>query len=101
MLVHLGNDGWPVGCWPVGSNNGSRSVSWSGNNGSRGVSRSRDNWCGCISWSRCWSIDWFTGVLNIGDVASVGIRGVGDSLEATIRKSNVVFSLGGIAIAGL
>jgi hypothetical protein len=52
-----------------------------------------------ISWG--WSIDSFTTVLDIGNVASIGISSVGHSLEATIGKSNMVLTLSGIAIAGL
>ena len=79
---NLTNDGWSVG---------SRG---------RSIGRSR-----CIGGSRgigwSWSIGSFTTVLDISNVASVGIRGVGHSLEATIRKSNMVLTLSGIAIAGL
>jgi hypothetical protein len=94
VLVHLSNDGWPVGSGPVRS----RVVrSWSrDNNWSWGVWL---DWSGAIGGS--WGIDGLTRVLNISDVTSVGIRGVGDSLKATIGKSNVVFSLGGITVAGL
>jgi hypothetical protein len=88
VLVHLSNDGWPVGSGPVRS----RPVGSWGNNG---------NWSWAISWGWGWGVDGLTRVLNISNVTSVGIRGVGDSLKATIGKSNVVFSLGGIAIAGL
>jgi len=88
VLVHLSNDGWPVGSGPVRS----RPVGSWGNNG---------NWSWAISWGWGWGVDGLTRVLNISNVTSVGIRGVGDSLKATIGKGNVVFSLGGIAIAGL
>jgi hypothetical protein len=95
LFPRLGNDGWPVRSRAVRSwgrdNNWGRSV---GLDGGRGISRGRS-----ISWG--WGIDGLTGVLDIGDVTSVGIRGVGHSLDAAIGKSNVVFSLGGIAVAGL
>ena len=81
---NLTNDGWSVG-------GRGRSIGWSRN---RGIGRSRG-----IGWS--WSIGSFTTVLDISNVASVGIRGVGHSLEATIGKSNMVLTLSGIAIAGL
>ena len=89
MLLYLGKDGWSIGSWPVGSRCRDNNWSWAvGPHWSWGIGGG-------------WSIDWLTGVLNIGNVTGIGIRCVGDSLEATIRKSNVVFSLGGIAIAGL
>ncbi len=57
------------------------------------------------NWSRgiclVMSIGSFTTLLDISNVASVGIRGVGHSLKVTIGKNNMVLTLGGIAIAGL
>jgi hypothetical protein len=94
-LVHLNNDGWPVGSWPV------RSRCWAvrsrgrHNNWSWGIG----SWGWGISWG--WGVDGLSGVLDISNVSSVGIRGVGNSLETTIGKGNVVFSLGGISVAGL
>ena len=89
MLAHLGKDGWPVGSWPVGSrgrdNNWSRSIG--------------PDWGRSIGWGR--GVDGLSRVLDISNVTSVGISSVGNSLEATIGKVNVVFSLGGIAVAGL
>ena len=89
MLVNLGNDGWSIGSWPVGS--GSRDNNWGRTVG--------PDWSWAVSWGR--GIDGLSRVLDISDVASVGISSVGNSLEATIGKSNVVFSLGVIAVAGL
>jgi hypothetical protein len=94
-LVHLNNDGWPVGSWPV------RSRCWAvrsrgrHNNWSWGIG----SWGWGISWG--WGVDGLSGVLDISNVSSVGIRGVGNSLETTIGKGNVVFSLGGISVAVL
>ena len=61
---------------------------------------------GPVGWwgrpiSRGRGIDSLTSVLDISNVASVGISSVGHGLETAIGKSNVVFSLGGIAVAGL
>ena len=77
---NLTNDGWSVG-------SRGRSIGWSRN---RGIGRSRG-----IGWS--WSIGSFTTVLDISNVASVGIRGVGHSLEATIRKGDKVLALSKIS----
>jgi hypothetical protein len=81
---NLSNDGWSVG-------SRCRCICWSRN---RCI-----GWSGGISWS--WSVGSFTTVLDISNVASVGISSVGHSLKATIRKSNMVLTLSGIAIAGL
>ena len=56
-------------------------------------------WGRAIGRSRC--VDSFTSVLDISNVASVGISSVGHSLETAIRKSNMVLTLGGIAITRL
>ena len=93
MLAHLGKDGRPVGGWPVGSND------WSGsrdNNWGRSIG---PDWSRSVSWGR--GIDGLSRVLDVSDVASVGIGSVGHSLETTIGKSNVVLSLSGITVAGL
>ena len=88
-MLNLGNDGWSIGSWPVGS--GSRDNNWGRTVG--------PDWSGSVSWGR--GIDRLSRVLDISNVTSVGISSVGNSLEATIGKSNVVFSLGVIAVAGL
>jgi hypothetical protein len=77
----------------------SRHHNWSGgrdNNWGRSV---RLDWGRAIGRGR--SIDWLTRVLDISNITSGSISSVGHSLKATIGKSNVVFSLGSIAIAGL
>ena len=81
MLVNLGNDGWSTGSWPVGS--GSRDNNWGRTIG--------PDWSGSVSWGR--GIDGLSRVLDISNVTSVGISSGGNSLEATIGKSNVVRSL--------
>jgi hypothetical protein len=77
----------------------SRHHNWSGgrdNNWGRSV---RLDWGRAIGRGR--SIDWLTRVLDISNITSGSISSVGHSLKATIGKSNVVFSLGSIAVAGL
>ena len=100
--MHLTKDGWPVWSWADDRCRPVRSWGWD-NNRSRPV-RSwgrHNNWGSSISWGRGSSIDGLSRVLNISNVTSVGIRSVGNSLDATIGKGNMVFSLGCITIAGL
>ena len=55
-----------------------------------------------ISWPHRLIGDGLTLVLDIGNVASFGIvNAVGDNLDATIGKSNSVFSSRGVAVAVL
>ena len=61
---------------------------------------------GVVGWSRLgwvvWLVVGFSLVLNISNVARVGITNtVGDNLGATIRKVNTVLARGGIAISVL
>ena len=88
MLVNLGNDGWSIGSWPVGS--GSRDNNWGRTVG--------PDWSWAVSWGR--GIDGLTSILDVSNVA-IGISGVGDSLETTIGKGNVVLSVGVVSIASL
>ena len=63
----------------------------------------------CWSWvvgSRfSWVVFWVLGntfVLNVSNIARVSIgNAIGNNLGATIRKSNTVFAMGGVAITGL
>jgi hypothetical protein len=75
---------WPIRSWAIRS----RHNNWSWSIRSWG-----------ISWG--WGIDGLSRVLNISNVSSVGISSVGNGLETTIRKRNMIFSLGGISVAGL
>jgi hypothetical protein len=75
---------WPIRSWAIRS----RHNNWSWSIRSWG-----------ISWS--WGIDGLSRVLNISNVPSVGISSVGNGLETTIGKRNMIFSLGGISVAGL
>jgi hypothetical protein len=72
--------------------------SWGKSRGSNGEWSSNTEWGSTISWGRG-SIDWFTRVLDISNVSSGWVRGVGYSLETTVGKVDVVLSLCGITIA--
>jgi len=80
------------------SNGGwSRDDDWSG---SRGSNNDGPDWSWAVGWSGGRGIDSLTSVLDISDV-TIAISGVGDSLGATIGKSNVVLSVGVVSISGL
>jgi hypothetical protein len=83
LLNNLGNDGWAVGSWSVRS----WAIRSRHNNWGRGIR----SWCWGISWGRC--VDGLSRVLDISNIA-IAISSVGDSLETTIGKVDVVFSIG-------
>jgi hypothetical protein len=90
---------WSVGRWPVRSR--CRSVSkWGWSIRSR---CSNNNWSWSISWG--WGISWSWGssvdrlsrVLDISNI-TIAISIVGNSLETTIGKGNMVFAIGVVTI---
>jgi hypothetical protein len=100
LINCLAKDGGPVRSWSVRSrcrsvDNRSRGIrSWgSNNNWSWGISRS---WG--ISWGS--SIDGLSRVFDISNIA-IAISSVGDSLETTIRKVDMVFSISVVTFTGL
>ena len=55
------------------------------------------HWSVCRPWGRSIG-DGLTLILDIGNIARIGIQNiVGNNLGAAIRKSNTVFSVGGIS----
>lgn len=69
---------------------------WGGN----GDGGSDADWSWAIGWG--WgSIDGFSGVLDVGDVAGVSVGGVSHSLDTTVGKVDVVLAAGAVAIARL
>ena len=79
-----------------GSKDGSRGSNSNGN-WSRGNSDGAD-WSWAVGRGR--GIDGLTRVLDVSNV-TIGISGVGDSLETAIGKGNVVLSVGVVSIASL
>jgi hypothetical protein len=101
LINCLAKDGGPVGSWSVRSR--CRSVDnrcWS----IRGWG-SNNNWgWGIRSWS--WGISWgssIDGLSRVFDISNIAIAisSVGDSLETTIRKVDMVFSIGVVSFTGL
>ena len=89
------------------SEDGSSCKKWSRCVGNNNWGRCRDNnWSRGIgldwSWGigRGWGINSLTSVLDISNVA-IAISSVGDGLGATIRKGNMVLSIGVVAITSL
>ena len=115
MLVCLAEEDGPGGKGrPEDGGSGKNSTGSKGSkDGSRG-SNSNGNWSRDSNWSRGnsdstdWSwavgrgrgIDGLTRVLDVSNV-TIGISGVGDSLETAIGKGNVVLSVGVVSIASL
>jgi hypothetical protein len=76
---------------------GGWSDDWSVN---RGSNNDWLDWSWAVGGSRGRGIDSLTSVLDISDVA-IAVSSVGDSLGATIGKSNMVLSVGVVSISGL
>jgi hypothetical protein len=105
MINFLGKDGSPVRSWAVRS----RPVrSWPVRSWGRSVDGcwgSNNNWgWGIRSWS--WGISWgssIDGLSRILDISNItiAISSVGDSLETTIGKVDVVFSVGVVTFTSL
>jgi hypothetical protein len=99
--LHLTKDGWPVWGWADDRCGPVRSWGWDNNRSWPVRSWGRHNNGGwSISWGRGSSIYRLSRVLNISNVTSVGISGVGNSLETTIGKGNMVFTIGVVTITG-
>jgi hypothetical protein len=110
LINFLGKDGSPIRSWAVRS----RAVwSWSVRSWGRPVNgcwgiRSwgcNNNWgWGIRSWS--WGISWgssIDGLSRVFDISNIAIAisSVGDSLETTIGKVDMVFSVGVVTFTGL
>jgi hypothetical protein len=110
MINFLGKDGSPIRSWAVRSRpvrswpvrSWGRSVdgcwgiwSWGSNNNWGWGIRS---WSWGISWGRC--VGGLSRIFDISNIA-IAISSVGDSLETTIGKVDVVFSVGVVTFTSL
>ncbi len=104
-----GSDGEGSGSkteWGSWEGKGKRSSNWerSGDGewgwGGNSDGGSNADWSCAIGWG--WgSVDGFTGVLDVSDVAGVSVGGVGHSLETAVGKVDVVLAASAVAIARL